>query len=137
MATITTEFGKVDTKKQRAVYLRLRDKKTEMTAMAPDIHYDDSLDASRIASSIVTKRKVESLDFFSFAIVLLNYSFKSMCKSINIIEYRQIIQLEYCAKHCPNTHALSLLRARFAWLPSACGRESEECPASCSEGRTG
>ena len=26
MATITTEFGKVDTKKQRAVYLRLRDK---------------------------------------------------------------------------------------------------------------
>jgi hypothetical protein len=29
MATITTEFGKVDTKKQRAVYLRLRDKKTE------------------------------------------------------------------------------------------------------------
>ena len=107
MATITTEFGKVDTKKQRAVYLRLRDKKTEkriatgirvneseispkikkiknfekaqaveklraelllkMTAMAPEIHYDDSLDASRIASSIVTKRKVESLDFFSFA----------------------------------------------------------------------
>ena len=92
MATITTEFGKVDTKKQRAVYLRLRDKKTEMTAMAPDIHYDDSLDASRIASSIVTKRKVESLDFFSFAIVLLNYSFKSMCKSINIIEYWQILQ---------------------------------------------
>ena len=107
MATITTEFGKVVTKKQRAVYLRLRDKKTEkriatgirvneseispktkkiknfekaqaveklraelllkMTAMAPEIHYDDSLDASRIASSIVTKRKVESLDFFSFA----------------------------------------------------------------------
>ena len=39
----------------------------KMTAMTPEIHYDDSLDASRIASLIVTKRKVESLDFFSFA----------------------------------------------------------------------
>ncbi len=29
MATITTEFGKVSSKKQRAVYLRVRDKKTE------------------------------------------------------------------------------------------------------------
>ena len=107
MATITTEFGKLSSKKQRAVYLLVRDKKTvkriitgvkvdesekspktkkiknfekaqaveklraelllKMTAMAPEIHYDDSLDASRIASSIVTKRKVESLDFFSFA----------------------------------------------------------------------
>ena len=29
MATITTEFGKLSSKKQRAVYLRVRDKKTE------------------------------------------------------------------------------------------------------------
>jgi len=35
MATITTEFGKVSSKKQRAVYLRVRDKKTEKSPSLP------------------------------------------------------------------------------------------------------
>ena len=107
MATITTEFGKLSSKKQRAVYLRVRDKKTEkriatgikveeseispktkkiknfekaqaveklkaelmlkMTSMAPEINYNDNMDANRIASTIVKQEKAESLDFFSFA----------------------------------------------------------------------
>ena len=107
MATITTEFGKVSSKKQRAVYLRVRDKKTEkristgikvdeseisprtkkiknfekaqaveklrmemllkLNSIAPEIYNSVNMDASTIASSIVTKKKTESLDFFSFA----------------------------------------------------------------------
>ena len=107
MATITTEFGKVSSKKQRAVYLRVRDKKTEkriltgikvdeseispktkriknfekaqaveklkvemlfkLNSIAPEINNSVNMDASTIASSIVTKKKTETLDFFSFA----------------------------------------------------------------------
>ena len=97
MATITTEFGKVSSKKQRAVYLLVRDKKTvkriatgvkvdeneispktkkiknfekaqiveklkmelvaKMTSLGPEYHYNDSVDASKIASKIVSKQQ--------------------------------------------------------------------------------
>ena len=99
MATITTEFGKLSSKKQRAVYLLVRDKKTvkriatgvkvdeneispktkkiknfekaqiveklkmelvaKMTSLGPEYHYNDSVDASKIASKIVSKQQVE------------------------------------------------------------------------------
>ena len=107
MATITTEFGKLSSKKQRAVYLLVRDKKTvkriitgvkvdeseispktkkiknfekaqiveklkselaaNLSSMAPEINYSDNMDANKIASKIVKKKKVDTLDFFSFA----------------------------------------------------------------------
>ena len=107
MATITTEFGKVSSKKQRAVYLLVRDKKTvkriatgvkvdeneispktkkiknfekaqiveklkmelvaKMTSLGPEYHYNDSVDASKIASKIVSKQQAHTIDFFSFA----------------------------------------------------------------------
>ena len=107
MATITTEFGKLSSKKQRAVYLLVRDKKTvkriitgvkvdeseispktkkiknfekaqiveklkselaaNLSSMAPEINYSDNMDATKIASKIVKKKKVDTLDFFSFA----------------------------------------------------------------------
>ena len=107
MATITTEFGKVSSKKQRAVYLLVRDKKTvkriatgvkvdeneispktkkiknfekaqiveklkmelvaKMTSLGPEYHYNDSVDASKIASKIVSKKQAHTIDFFSFA----------------------------------------------------------------------
>ena len=104
MATITTEFGKVSSKKQRAVYLLVRDKKTvkriatgvkvdeneispktkkiknfekaqiveklkmelvaKMTSLGPEYHYNDSVDASKIASKIVSKQQAHTIDFF-------------------------------------------------------------------------
>ena len=107
MATITTEFGKLSSKKQRAVYLLVRDKKTvkriitgvkvdeseispktkkiknfekaqiveklkselaaKLSSMAPEINYSDNMDATKIASKIVKKKKEDTLDFFSFA----------------------------------------------------------------------
>lgn len=107
MATITTEFGKVSSKKQRAVYLLVRDKKTvkristgvkvdekevspktkkiknfekaqiveklkmelmgKMTALGPEYHYNESVDATKIASKIVSKQQAESIEFFGFA----------------------------------------------------------------------
>ena len=107
MATITTEFGKLSSKKQRAVYLLVRDKKTvkriitgvkvdeseispktkkiknfekaqiveklkselaaNLSSIAPEINYSDNMDATKIASKIVKKKKVDTLDFFSFA----------------------------------------------------------------------
>ena len=107
MATITTEFGKVSSKKQRAVYLLVRDKKTvkriatgvkvdeneispktkkiknfekaqiveklkmelvaKMTSLGPEYHYNDSVDASKIASKIVSKQQAHTIDFFRFA----------------------------------------------------------------------
>ena len=94
MATITTEFGKLSSKKQRAVYLLVRDKKTvkriitgvkvdeseispktkkiknfekaqiveklkselaaKLSSMAPEINYSDNMDATKIASDIVS-----------------------------------------------------------------------------------
>ena len=41
MATITTEFGKLSSKGQRAVYLRVRDKKTEKR-IATGVKVDES-----------------------------------------------------------------------------------------------
>ena len=107
MATITTEFGKLSSKKQRAVYLLVRDKKTvkriitgvkvdeseispktkkiknfekaqiveklktelavKMSTLAPEIHYTDNMDATKIASKIVKKKNAETVEFFGFA----------------------------------------------------------------------
>ena len=38
-----------------------------LSSMAPEINYSDNMDATKIASKIVKKKKVDTLDFFSFA----------------------------------------------------------------------
>ena len=43
MTTITTEFGKVDTKKQRAVYLLVRDKSNANAFIHPQLGTDNKI----------------------------------------------------------------------------------------------
>ena len=39
----------------------------KMSTLAPEIHYTDNMDATKIASKIVKQKKAETLEFFGFA----------------------------------------------------------------------
>ena len=127
MATITTEFGKLSSKKQRAVYLLVRDKKT-VKRIITGVKVDESEKSPKTKkiknfekAQAVEKLRAELLEKPSaFApsrsAIVLTFAICSTETSVHtcsigffrlvaLCTHDCIYILEYCATHCPDIHA--------------------------------